>query len=87
MTCQLRDPCLEFILVNDDTWTAYGVWGAITEGERREFREWFSINFAGEEVPPAPKLWVILGKFWTDYHGFGSEPNRNRGSGRQDEVI
>ena len=33
--CPVRRPCLEFALVHDE----FGVWGGLTEGERRRLRK------------------------------------------------
>jgi WhiB family transcriptional regulator, redox-sensing transcriptional regulator len=60
--CPYFQSCREFALINKEEW---GVWGGMTEGERREFRIWCN-EWGWEAIPKLPWLNDYIEAFWLD---------------------
>lgn len=61
-SCPLLEPCREFALIEE---IEFGVWGGMSEGERRDFRIWCR-RWGFEEIPKRPFLNEYLEAFWFD---------------------
>ena len=71
-SCEYRMPCLERAMVLRDE---NGVWGGMTEGERREFRRHMAAEGYGKQVPEGDEFWATLNSFYR-----AVENNRKRAS-------
>lgn len=65
--CPLVEPCREFAIINQEEW---GVWGGLTEGERREFGKWCR-EWGYDPATRQPELDLLLDWFWNDRYGVG----------------
>jgi hypothetical protein len=64
-TCTHRIPCLERALVFQDS---FGVWGGMSEGERKKFRRHLrEEGYADGEIPKGSEFIASLRAYYNDY--------------------
>lgn len=61
MGCEYRMPCLEKSIVLDED---KGVWGGMTEGERRKFKRHLRDEGYINEVPEGDEFWATLNAYY-----------------------